>query len=93
MAAYYPEIEKTRLLFLRAKILSKRGIGPGGVESAFKQALLDSQKRKEEQKVDFFAKYATKKGVSTLLADKFPLQGATETILDFTIPPITFHLA
>ena len=64
MSVYYPRREKARLLYLRTKILSKRGIGPGGLESLVKNASLNSQKTREMQKVDFFAKYASGKGVS-----------------------------
>jgi len=63
MAAYYPKREKTRLFYLRTKILSRRGVGPGGVKSLLKDAYLNSQKNAEVLKVNFFAKYASRKGV------------------------------
>ena len=63
MSSYYPKREKVRILYLRGKILAKRGIGPG-MFSLFKRACLNAQQNKEEQKVDFFARFAGRRGVS-----------------------------
>ena len=67
MAFYYPKRENVRILYLRTKILANRGIGPGAFASFVKKAALDIQQRQEAQRIDFFTKYTSRKGVSNEL--------------------------
>nr|XP_018669385.2 DC-STAMP domain-containing protein 2-like [Ciona intestinalis] len=69
MATFHPKRERARILFLRAKILRGRGVGPDArMKNSLKKACLEAQKNAEKEKVGLADRLASYSGVIGWLA-------------------------
>uniref|UniRef100_F6Q249 Uncharacterized protein n=1 Tax=Ciona intestinalis TaxID=7719 RepID=F6Q249_CIOIN len=63
MATFHPKRERARILFLRAKILRGRGVGPDArMKNSLKKACLEAQKNAEKEKVGLADRLASYSG-------------------------------